>query len=55
MKYFRYEINIWLLEDTVEVKFVGITRVKNIDLDDDKINGFIDMKLQKIKKLIEEI
>jgi len=55
LKYFRYEVNIWSIEEQVESKVAGITKIKNIDLEDDKFNGFIDMKLEIIKKLIDEI
>ena len=55
MKFIRYEINIWNIEETADTKLAGITKMGCIELEDMHFNDFVNDKLGIIKKLIDEI
>jgi len=55
MKFIRYAIGIWSVDEDANNELVGIAKVEKVDLEGDKFNIFIKEKLEIIKKLIDEI
>ena len=55
MKFIRFDITVWLVEEREDNKLAGVTKMESVDLEGDKFNEFVNWKLNIIKKLINEI
>lgn len=55
MRFIKYSITIWSVEESEDNALVGISKMQCVELEEMHFNDFINGKLEILKRLINEM